>query len=393
MKKAKRVFLAAVLSAAMVFTIVPVGAVNAASAQRPGKVTVTAVTKSYSSVKVSWTKAKKAKGYLLYRRTGTSGKYKKIKQTTKRSYTNSGLKKNTAYYYKVKAYRNVNGKKVYGRYSYAKKAIAGAEKVTGLSVITGGTHGYLVQKWNEKNQFKGYEIYRAESENGPFTLIKTVGNSKDDYLIVNKDNTVTGNTTYWYKVRGFRVTGGKTYYGAYSAVKSGTAKNGVGEAKAYVTPGAKDADGQITEFTVTLSMSKFNYGLSMIPSDAIAQRTINEELEKGPVNIFYFDKLWGKTSHMAIESYSVNGGAAQTYSGNISLEPGDTVAVTMKAKAPLTEADAPFEYNEDGLIVVPCKYNNNLTYMVLTLKDNQGTGYAMDFTQYYKILNELLEDM
>ncbi len=393
MKKAKKVMLAALLSAAMVFTIVPAGAVNAASVQRPGKVTVTTVTKSCSSVKVSWTKAKKAKGYLLYRRTGTSGKYKKIKQTAKRSYTNSGLKKNTTYYYKVRAYRNLNGKKVYGRYSYAKKAIAGAEKVSGLSVITGGTHGYLVQKWNERDQFKGYEIYRAESENGPFTLIKTVGNSKDDYLIINKDNTVTGNMTYWYKVRGYRVTGGKTYYGAWSAVKSGTAKNGVGEAKASVTPGAKDADGQITGFTVTLSASKYNYSLSMIPSNTIAQRTINEELEKGPVNVFYFDKLWGKTSHMTIESYSVNGGAAQTYDGSMSIEPGDTVTVTMKAKAPRTEADAPFDYNEDGLIVVPCKYNNNPTYMVLSLKDNKCTGYAVDFTQYYKILNELLEDL
>ena len=66
MKKAKKVMLAALLSAAMVFTIVPAGAVNAASVQRPGKVTVTTVTKSYSSVKVSWTKAKKAKGYSTF---------------------------------------------------------------------------------------------------------------------------------------------------------------------------------------------------------------------------------------------------------------------------------------------------------------------------------------
>jgi len=390
MKKAKKVILAAILSAAMGFAFVPAGTANAASARAPGKARVTAVTHSYTSVKVSWTKAKKAKGYSLYRRTGRSGKYKKIKQTTKRSYTNGGLKKNTAYYYKVRAYRNVNGRKVYGRYSSAEKGIAGAEKVTGLSVITGGTHEYLIQKWSEKDQFKGYELYRAESENGPFIRITYFDNTKDDSVIWNEDGDVSGNTRYWYKVRGYRSVNGRTYYGTYSAVKSGTAKNGVGEAAASVTPGAENAEGAITEFTVTFDANRYNYALAMVPSGKISRRSINEELEEGPANIIYLSRLWGKSSHMVIESYSVDGGDEQTYSGILPLGSGGTVTVRMKAKTPVTENDSPFEYRDNGILIIPCVYNGNGTYMVLKLDEGSGTGYALDYTQYIKAISSIL---
>ena len=38
-------------------------------------------------------------------------------------FVNTGLKKNATYYYKVRSYKTVNGKKVYGDYSsvYSKK--------------------------------------------------------------------------------------------------------------------------------------------------------------------------------------------------------------------------------------------------------------------------------
>ena len=49
--------------------------------------------------------------------------YSKIKTITKNStvsYVNSSLTKNKTYYYKVRAYRTVNGKKIYSSYSVAK---------------------------------------------------------------------------------------------------------------------------------------------------------------------------------------------------------------------------------------------------------------------------------
>ena len=55
-----------------------------------------------------------------------NGKYKivkLVKGNKKVSYTNTKLKKNKKYYYKVRAYRTVKGKKVYGAFS-SKKSIS-----------------------------------------------------------------------------------------------------------------------------------------------------------------------------------------------------------------------------------------------------------------------------
>ena len=68
---------------------------------------------------------KNADGYQVYRATKKNGKYKLVKVVKgnkKVSYTNTKLKKNKKYYYKVRAYRTVKGKKVYGAFS-SKKSI------------------------------------------------------------------------------------------------------------------------------------------------------------------------------------------------------------------------------------------------------------------------------
>lgn len=65
----------------------------------------------YNKAKVSWSKAKGADGYQIYRSTKKFGKYKKVKQTGKdsESYVNKKLKKRAVYYYKMRAVSD-NGK-------------------------------------------------------------------------------------------------------------------------------------------------------------------------------------------------------------------------------------------------------------------------------------------
>lgn len=75
---------------------------------------------------ITWKTVKNADGYQIYRATKKSGKFKKIK-TLKGNrvvkYTNTKLKKNKKYYYKVRAYRTVKGKKAYGAFSTTKKIV------------------------------------------------------------------------------------------------------------------------------------------------------------------------------------------------------------------------------------------------------------------------------
>ena len=56
------------------------------------------------------------------RKTENISLLKVVKGNKKVSYTNTKLKKNKKYYYKVRAYRTVKGKKVYGAFS-SKKSI------------------------------------------------------------------------------------------------------------------------------------------------------------------------------------------------------------------------------------------------------------------------------
>ncbi len=72
---------------------------------------------SISEIQIKWTKGSKADGYQLAR----DGKIIKTFSSAKtRSYTDKGLSQLTTYKYKVRAFKKVNGKKVYGKYSSVK---------------------------------------------------------------------------------------------------------------------------------------------------------------------------------------------------------------------------------------------------------------------------------
>lgn len=74
-------------------------------------------------VKITWKKIKGVSGYVVYRSTKKSGSYKKVKTLKKSSitsYTNKNLKSRKKYYYKVRAFKTVNGRKVYSSYSSVK---------------------------------------------------------------------------------------------------------------------------------------------------------------------------------------------------------------------------------------------------------------------------------
>ena len=85
-------------------------------------VTVTAGKKQAT---LKWKKVSGAKGYVVYRATSKSGKYKAvstIKKGSTVSYINKKLTSKKTYYYKVRAYRIENGKRIYSSYSKTKSA-------------------------------------------------------------------------------------------------------------------------------------------------------------------------------------------------------------------------------------------------------------------------------
>lgn len=91
---------------------------------------------SYNSINVSWGAVSGASGYELYRAASSTGTYTLLSSTTGKSYSNTGLKTGTTYYYKVRAYRTVGSAKVYSSFSSIVKMTTGSNPVVNVSSIS-----------------------------------------------------------------------------------------------------------------------------------------------------------------------------------------------------------------------------------------------------------------
>ena len=80
------------------------------------------VTAGKKQAKITWKKVAGSTGYEVYMSTSKNGSYKKIKTATSKStsYSKTKLTKGKKYFFKVKAYSKINGKKVYSNWSTVK---------------------------------------------------------------------------------------------------------------------------------------------------------------------------------------------------------------------------------------------------------------------------------
>ena len=80
-----------------------------------------------NSIKISWKGVSGATGYRIYRASSKKGTFKLVKVTggKVRSYTSHKLKSRRTYYYKMRSYRVVDGKRIYSNYSIAKSKRTG----------------------------------------------------------------------------------------------------------------------------------------------------------------------------------------------------------------------------------------------------------------------------
>ena len=72
---------------------------------------------THNIVKLTWPKVSNISGYEIYRSTSKNGTYSKITTTSNLNYINKKLSKKKTYYYKIRTYKTVNNKKIYGSYS------------------------------------------------------------------------------------------------------------------------------------------------------------------------------------------------------------------------------------------------------------------------------------
>ena len=169
------------------------------------------VTSSKTGITMRWTTVSGATGYQVYRATSKKGDYDKVETTSGSSYTTTKITENKDYYFKVRAYRTVDGDKKHGSFSSAKLGVkVNLPKVGGVSAKS--KDDCMALTWKSVSGASGYEIYRATGSNENYSNVGTASSSAfNDYNVANK-------MTYFYKVRAYKTVNGNKVYGGFSSV-------------------------------------------------------------------------------------------------------------------------------------------------------------------------------
>ena len=158
-----------------------------------------------------------ATGYEVYRSTSADGTFSRLGAVTTTGRDCPGLTTGTTYYFKVRAYKEVNGKKVYGAFSSVVSVVPKPTAPTNVKATVASATKVTVS-WNAVTGATGYEVYRATSASGTFSKLGTVTTTSRDCPGLKSG------TTYYFKVRAYVEINGTKYYSNYSTVVSATPK-------------------------------------------------------------------------------------------------------------------------------------------------------------------------
>ncbi len=172
----------------------------------PSSLTATAA--SSSQINLKWTDNSGIEtGFKVERATASAGPFTQIVAVGANvtTYSNTGLSAATTYYYRVRAY-NGSGNSGYSNTASAKTADVPPAAPTALTAAAvSSSQINLAWTQNSANE-TGFKIERS-SDNVTFAQIATVGAN-----VVSYSNTgLSGNTTYYYRVRAYNTAGNSAY--------------------------------------------------------------------------------------------------------------------------------------------------------------------------------------
>jgi fibronectin type 3 domain-containing protein len=173
---------------------------------------LTAQSASYGSIKLAWAASSGADYYEIYRATSSTGTYSLIKTlaASAQTYTDAGITTGKLYYYKIRAYAQIGGSKVFNGYS----AIVSAKPVPAVPasfMAVSASYNSIKLSWAPVAGATGYKIYRATSSTGTYSLLRTTTATSytNIYLTTGK--------AYYYKIRAYRTVGTASFYSGYTA--------------------------------------------------------------------------------------------------------------------------------------------------------------------------------
>ena len=177
---------------------------------------VTSVTGSW--ITLEWAKNDKATGYAIEQYKG--GKWTVIattKNNTTLKFTVKGLKNDTTYSFRIRAYKTAGGSNVYSDYV----RIAGKTRIPNVAKFTGSAVSASAVKldWSKNDKATAYVI--EQYKGGKWTALATTKNNTTLTFTVKG---LAKGTTYSFRIKSFRKTGSTTEFSEYASVKAATDK-------------------------------------------------------------------------------------------------------------------------------------------------------------------------
>ena len=168
---------------------------------------------SASAVKLDWSKNDKATGYVIEQYKG--GKWTVIATTKNNAtlkFTVKGLKNDTTYSFRIRAYKTVGGVTAYSDYV----RIAGKTRIPNVAKFTGSAVSASAVKldWSKNDKATGYVI--EQYKGGKWTALATTKNNTTLTFTVKG---LAKGTAYSFRIKSFRKTGSTTEFSEYASVK------------------------------------------------------------------------------------------------------------------------------------------------------------------------------
>ena len=177
---------------------------------------VTSVTGSW--ITLEWAKNDKATGYSIEQYKG--GKWTVIATTKNNAtlkFTVKGLKNDTTYSFRIRAYKTAGGVTAYSDYV----RIAGKTRIPNVATFKGSAVSQSAVKlyWSKNDKATGYVI--EQYKGGKWTAITTTKNNTTLSFTVKG---LAKGTAYSFRIKSFRKTGSMTEFSEYASVKAATDK-------------------------------------------------------------------------------------------------------------------------------------------------------------------------
>ena len=244
-------------------------------------------TLSNSEIKLTWKKVKNVSGYTVYMR--DNGKYKKVADCKGTSYTVKKLPNASRKYFKVRAYKTVKGKKVYGAYSASWNTATNPQAAKGLKV-SGTTDSTVTLKWS-KIGCTNYRVFQMI--NGSWKQIATTNSTS--YTVGG----LSEGTSYQFRIRACKQDYRKVnHYGKYSAAV--TATTAAAEPKFELTQ--SDVDRLCKELNAYSRTQSWDYISSIY--EECGYSSVEECYETMEKNSNLEDNSWGTPDTVSPDTYS-----------------------------------------------------------------------------------------